>query len=63
LIFVIFKGRSQRMSHHWHWGHLTDALIQSDLKEQLWLSALLSGTSTYFSHSQLWDSDERSVRY
>ena len=37
--------------HLLHFCHLTDALIQSDLQEQLGLSVLLKGTSTDFSTS------------
>jgi hypothetical protein len=40
---------------HLHFSHLEDALIQSDLLEQLWLYALLKGTWTdwFESPSQL----------
>ena len=38
-----------------HFSHLADALIQSDLQEQLGLNSLVKGTSADFSPSQLWD--------
>ncbi|KAK6317390.1 hypothetical protein J4Q44_G00127900, partial [Coregonus suidteri] len=39
----------QPLHLHLHFSHLADALIQSDLQEQLGLSALLKGTFTSFS--------------
>lgn len=43
-----------------HLSHLANVLFQSDLKEQLWISALLKGTSTDFSLSQLGSSGSAS---
>ena len=40
-----------------HLSHLANVLFQSDLKEQLGISALLKGTSTDFSLSQLGSSE------
>jgi hypothetical protein len=43
--------------------NLADALIQSDLQEQLGFSALLKGTSTDFEFSQLMDSNQKPFGY
>ena len=41
-----------------HFSHLADTLIQSDLQEQLGLSASLNGTSRDLSPSWLGDSNQ-----
>ena len=46
-----------------HLSHLADALIQSDLQEQLELSTLLKGTLTDFSPSQLEVSNQQPFGY
>jgi hypothetical protein len=43
-------------------SHLAEALIQSHLKEQLALSALLKGTLTEFSPSRLGDFEAAAFR-
>ena len=51
-------------THILHFSHLTDALIQNDLQEQLGLSALLKGTSTNFLKlSRLGDSNQQPFVY
>ena len=44
-------------------SHLADTLIQSNTQEQLGGSALLKGTLTDFSLSQLGDSNQRLLGY
>jgi hypothetical protein len=55
----------ERLFHHLngHFSHLADALIQSDLQEQLGLSALLKGTAVEFSPSLLGDSNQQPFGY
>ena len=48
---------------HLNFSHLADALIQNALQEQLGLSALLKGTPTDFSPSQLRDSNHQPFGY
>jgi hypothetical protein len=48
---LVIKPQSQ-MNSTLLFIHLADALIQSDLQEQLGLSALLKGTSADFSPSR-----------
>ena len=46
-----------------HFSHLADALIQSDLQEQLWSSNLLKGTSRDFSTILLGDLNQQPFGY
>ena len=51
------------MGKHLYFSHLADVFIQSDLQEQLGLSALLKGTSSDFSLSRLGDLNQQPFSY